>query len=867
MSDSTAWAELKEIWFAMEALPPDERAPWLSNAALSDATRSELERMLRSEMESRHRFELPAHVRLGFIEKVADDVPSLIGQRVGSFRVDRLVGRGGMGAVYEAHRDDADYAQRVAIKTLWRGADSDVLLQRFRAERKILASLQHPNIAQLIDGGATETGMPWLAMEFVDGQPIDKYCDAKQLDIPARLDLFREVCDAVFHAHQRLVVHRDLKPGNVLVHESGNVTLLDFGVAKLLEDGGGDAITGDGLSPFTAAYAAPEQVRGEPTTTSTDVYSLGALLCTLLAGAPPIEIAGFDAVSRLLAAREGITRKPSQIALSISQSAASARGFASPQQLSRALDGELDAIVASALRADPARRYDSARALSDDVRRYLRRERVLAKPDTVGYRARSFVRRYRAGVVGALATLIAIVAGLTITLRQASAVREEAARSERAAAFMSTLLGGTSGLSHHDGLELDANSTVEELLDSAIVRIPRQFANDDRLRARLYTAFGANYASRLRYASAHSTLDSAVTLAERAYGTKSDAYGEAIAASLALELDFKGPGAVANRLTTAERLAEGRWPRYQPSLMSTRAGVLYLTGSILAADSLARVAEKAAAHQPELVGLRLVALNVRRVTSSWIDRDPRIYIQRSRDLSALADSMSAHWSVMRVQADVAEFDGLVILGRVAAAESLAANVLARERLLVGKQPMLDAAALRLEASLAGLRGDTAAKFQALASARTILDRVPHVAVADQLLFSNQYVDAMLARGDTASARSMAEKTRDALAKAGSPLMDLFVQLYLGNTQLASRNAVRAEAELKRGLATLQRVPELRSMGPRLRRVLVAALEAQGRTHEADSVRQLDPLKTTIPACTPGGRWAGCPDLPASADRL
>ncbi len=413
------WPLVKALWFAVQDAPDTQRAAMLGDAQIDADIREHVERLLAASHEVGDRFETPA---AGALRHDAPELtaPSLVGRRLGPYTVTRRVGQGGMGVVYEAVRADAAYEQRVAVKTIWRGADSAVLLQRFRTERQILAGLQHPNIARLLDGGATEEGAPWLAMEYVDGVPIDAFCDDAQLGIHARLDLFRQECAAVHFAHRNMVVHRDLKPSNVLVTADGSEKMLDFGVAKLLDDPRMEGtLTSAGFSPFTAAYAAPEQVAGGAITAATDVYSLGALLFTLLVGRPPLLLQSMAMADLLQAIRERPARAPSVLAVegdggstrdASLDEIARERGFPSPEKLSKALAGELDAIALMALRKEPERRYASAEALGDDVHRYLRQQQVWARPDTMTYRVQSFSRRQRTLVVSA-ATILAVVLG------------------------------------------------------------------------------------------------------------------------------------------------------------------------------------------------------------------------------------------------------------------------------------------------------------------------------------------------------------------------------------------------------------------------------------------------------------------------
>ncbi|MBC7843081.1 MAG: protein kinase [Gemmatimonadaceae bacterium] len=426
------WPMVKDLWFAVQDAPIEHRAAMLSDPRIDADIRAHVERLMAAAENVGDRFETPASRVLQHDVVMA---PSLVGRRLGAYDVTRRIGQGGMGVVYEAVRADSSYDQRVAVKTIWRGADSTVLLKRFRTERQILAGLQHPNIARLLDGGATEEGTPWLAMEYVDGVPIDTFCDDGRLSLDARLDLFRQVCDAVHFAHRNNVVHRDLKPSNVLVTADGNVKLLDFGVAKLLDDPRMEGtLTGAGLSPFTAAYAAPEQVAGGAITAATDVYALGALLMTLLVGRPPLLLQSMAMADLLNAIRDRPARAPSVLAMdgdgdTTSHAAldeiAKERGFTSRDRLAKALHGELDAIALMALRKEPERRYPSAEAMRADVHRYLRHQQVEARPDTVSYRVQSFARRRWPLVAAALIAASALLFSAVMSWRQSRRAAEE----------------------------------------------------------------------------------------------------------------------------------------------------------------------------------------------------------------------------------------------------------------------------------------------------------------------------------------------------------------------------------------------------------------------------------------------------------
>lgn len=382
------WNRVKAILCECLELSPDERKAHLERACSGDSE-------LRIEVESL----LESHAEAGeaFLEESILDKPAenLAGRRVGLYQIVEQIGEGGMGAVYRAVRV-SDFQKQVAIKVVKRGMDTDFVLQRFRQERQILAALDHPNIAQLLDGGATEDGVPYLVMEYIEGTPIAQYCEEQRLKARERLELFRTVCGAVQYAHQNLVVHRDLKPGNILVTAAGVPKLLDFGIAKLLEPDAGATMTS--IRMLTPECASPEQVRGEAITTASDIYSLGVLLYLLLTGEPPYRFSTRSAAELAQVVCEGERRKPSEI---------------------RPIHHDLDNITLKAMHTDPARRYVSAEQLSEDVRRHLQGLPVTARKDTLAYRASKFLRRHTAASIAAALAVISLLGGMAGTLWQA----------------------------------------------------------------------------------------------------------------------------------------------------------------------------------------------------------------------------------------------------------------------------------------------------------------------------------------------------------------------------------------------------------------------------------------------------------------
>ena len=432
------WQRLNEIFHAALALDPGKRPEFVAQTCVDDdSLRLEAEAILR------------AHERTerdtGAIERLAlaldePEPPSLTGLRLGPYRVSEEIGRGGMGSVWAADRVDGEFVQHVAIKVIKRGMDTAQVLERFRAERQILASFDHPNIAQLIDGGTTPDGLPYFVMEYIEGRPIDEYADDRHLSVDERLGLFLQVCDAVSYAHQHLIVHRDIKPQNILVTASGVPKLLDFGTAKALQEAGDQqgAYTLAGFHALTPDYASPEQFEGRPTTTQTDVYSLGVVLYELLTGRSPYQPRtwrAWDVSASVLSAdvvrpstaidsppHETSTRRR---ALPVADRAV-ATAAGSIARLRGQLRGDLDAIVLAALRKDPTRRYASVEQFAGDIRRYRNGLPVRARPDGPWYRVGKFVRRNTATVTAGALVAVALVAGAIATSWQAREARVQA---------------------------------------------------------------------------------------------------------------------------------------------------------------------------------------------------------------------------------------------------------------------------------------------------------------------------------------------------------------------------------------------------------------------------------------------------------
>src|ERR1700722_7811528 len=445
-SASERLRRVRELFDAVMDRPPDERTAFLASAAAWDIpTRREVQELVAAADQTGAMFAAALGSGTRHAEARAD---GLVGKRLGPYEVVRVIGMGGMGAVYEGVRAD-QYRKRVAIKLVQGGLDSELTIARFRRERQILANLEHPNVATLLDGGVTPDGRPFLVMEYVEGDPITAWCDPRRLSVDARLALFRPVFAPVQYAHKNLVVHGDIKPGNILVTADGTAKLLDFGIAKLLGTGAGDdalPLTRGDARPFTPEYASPEQIRGDALSTASDVYSLGAVLFELLAGRRPHVVTSRALVDIMRAVLEVPVPRPSSV---VTADAAEQRGERSAARLRRRLQGELDNIALVALRPEPERRYASAGALSEDVRRELTGLPVEAHGDWAGYRLRKFVGRNRTGVAASLLVVVALIGGVITTADQAHRARAAQMRAERVNGFLRTLL--SSGRPAHRG--------------------------------------------------------------------------------------------------------------------------------------------------------------------------------------------------------------------------------------------------------------------------------------------------------------------------------------------------------------------------------------------------------------------------------
>ena len=484
---------VQELFDKAVDLEPDARREFLYKAANGDDTLvTEVEALLRHDEESND----------SLFVSVKDQASSAFADKprretIGKYRVVRELGQGGMGTVYLATRDDDEYRKEVAIKLVPAVVDRDELMRRFRAERQIMASLEHPNIARLLDGDTTRDGVPYVVMEYVRGQPIDAYCADKQLGIDEKLKLFLRVCDAVSHAHRNLVVHRDIKPGNILISEDGEPKLLDFGIAKILDTDADPALTRSGMRLMTPEYASPEQARGGTVNTSSDVYSLGVLLHKLLTGALPYELD---------------TREIGGVEKVICEQPPTRPGAVNP-----AVDSELDDIVAMALRKEPERRYGTVAAFAGDIDRYQSNQPITARRDSVGYRASKFYRRNRASVIASAAAIIAFVTIVSFNTPQLATERDIANAEADKARRVSELLGNVMEASGPE-VALGEAITATDLLDHGAERARGELADEPELLAELLAVVANTYQSLDMFAESYSVANEALTLRRQALG-------------------------------------------------------------------------------------------------------------------------------------------------------------------------------------------------------------------------------------------------------------------------------------------------------------------------------------------------------------
>jgi len=524
------WAALSRLLDEALDIPESDRAAWLAGRR---ADHPELAPELESLLGRERNIEAD-----GFLsDERAAELPrpfTLAGQTFGAYVLERPLGEGGMGSVWLARRNDGLFEGAAAIKFLSLAVAGPAGEARFRREGSVLARLTHPNIARLLDAGVSATGLPYLVLEYIAGLPIDEWCDARRLSVDARLRLFQQVLDAVAHAHANFIVHRDLKPANILVTNDGTVKLLDFGIAKLLEEGGAasSTLTGAHESLFTYRYAAPEQIRGEHITTATDVYALGVILYELLAGRHPTSEECTTPASHIVAV---LNAEPGQLSRAVTASGshtadeaarlAEARD-ASPERLHRVLAGDLDNIVSKALKKDPAERYATVSAFAADIQHHLDHEPVSARADSFRYRAGKFVRRHRVAVSVAALLLAALIGGVVRERQLRDRAQMEARKAVAVEQYLVSIFGAVDPFARTG--EKPNETSARALLDRGADRIDTAFASQPDVRAELQGALGRVYANLGVYDRATVQLRSSLAARRALYGDHNPEVAEAM---------------------------------------------------------------------------------------------------------------------------------------------------------------------------------------------------------------------------------------------------------------------------------------------------------------------------------------------------
>lgn len=534
--DREDWQKAKSITIDLIGLPSSERDAYLANLDIKPEIRREIDSLLRFETTAEN-WSLPAAIDLSK-ESFSDEPvesPSLAGTRIGAYEIKAELGSGGMGAVYLAERSVGRSTQKVAVKLLRREMNTAVLRRRFRREQEILAGLEHPNIARLLDTGTTDEGIPYLVMEYAEGTRIDQFCVKNELGLTARLKLFNKVCDAVSFAHQNLIIHRDIKPSNIIVSTAGEPKLLDFGISKLIDDAGETSNTITKLRALTPEYASPEQIEGKAISTATDIYSLGVVLFKVLTGTLP-----FGEASRSELLKEITDSEPEP------PSSASEKAHRSAIH-ARQLRGDIDNIILKALRLEPDRRYRTVEQFSADIWRFIDGLPVTARPATLGYRASKYYRRNKIPILASALVTVSLIAGTAVAVWQAGVAREQARmasvaqqkaeteslrskqeqeRAKKIMGFMERIIAFANPGQYAPGSASKGEARVIDALDALSDDIDKEFPYKPDIRAELHHKFAEVYTIRYSKIKEKQALEKAIDHAQRAIELRKEFFGE-----------------------------------------------------------------------------------------------------------------------------------------------------------------------------------------------------------------------------------------------------------------------------------------------------------------------------------------------------
>ena len=855
LPDAARWLRLSPLVDQLLDLPPAERPARLAQLQQAHPDLAdELARLLADGSLAQSGGFLtgavrpPAHTE-GGDGGVHDAEPGLAGQRLGAYVLEAPLGQGGGGSVWRARREDGRFDGAVAIKLLHLSLVGRAGAERFRREGQILARLTHPHIARLLDAGLTPGGQPYLVLELVPGQRIDRHCDQRRLGLAARLALFGDVLDAVAHAHTHGVIHRDLKPGNILVTDDGQAKLLDFGIAKLLADeadtADATALTREGGRALTPDYAAPEQLQGEGVTTATDVYALGVLLYQLLTGRHPTAPPGAGAAEVMRATLAVEPLRPSRCMLlpvpnaptppppgAAADGDAAALRDSTPQRLARALQGDLDTIVLRALQKRPSERYATVAALAEDLRRHQAHEPVLAQPDALAYRARKFVRRHRGAVAAGALVGLAIMAGVAGTVWQARQAQQQRllAEQQRAAAERQARLAQdeadlTSAMGRLVAVALGPVSDKPVLVADVLARgqtiAERQFANQPRVKAHLLRALGVMWAEGGDWARTESMLQAARVASVAAGDVAQTAQADCI---LAIVSAYQGDFQKAQRQVDAGVAVALAQPTERRAVM-----IECLTNRASIADAQGRYAAALADIDAALQALGTPRLGE---DDAWFD----LRIKRAQVLSSTADMARAvaEYDTLlqalkqRGELDITAYNPalnnfanvLLRAGQVQRADSVLQDLLARQQGPGAGREREPAEAVNHALAMTQLgRGAEAVPLIDAVLARPAVQASPYVMLRAAITAAEAHCDA----GDLARCAVHADQVQRMLAAKPEGNQETRLRMLLVQGQLALRQGRLADA---RGLAEAAMTESQSPLVNASRQVAAAMLAAE-----------------------------------------
>jgi len=841
------WQRLQELFHQALELSGAQREDFIGRECADDAEmRAELEQLLQAQSDPMQM------VNAELADYGAATDLALEGTVVGAYRLLRQIGSGGMGSVFLAERADGSFEREVALKVVKKGMDTDRVVQRFHVERQILARLDHPSIAKLLDGGVTEDGRPYFVMDYVDGLPITDYCDRHRLGVTDRLRLFQKVCAAVQYAHQSLVVHRDLKPSNILVTDDGEVRLLDFGIAKLLDASEDAGLTGTGAQLLTPAYAAPEQLLSDSVTTMTDVYSLGVILYELLAGRRPFEPRRTPAEYQA----EVLSGDPIRPSTSLSQLPATTDGGFDTQtskdiadargvqidRLRALLRGDLDTICLMALRREPLGRYASAEQFAADVQRYMDGRPVVARSDTLGYRLAKYLRRHRVGVISATLGVLGFLALTGYYTSELSRERDIALDEQRKADEVVQFVLGLFEVAD-PARSRGAEITARELLDAGAQRIRVELNDRPTVQAAMLRVLGNVYHEL-------GLTDEARDLLQAALQQHRDLYGEDHPETASTELSLGMVFQTRGEFDEAQMLI-------RRALATRRAGADEDQYALLEAIGAAAFFEETIGDYAAAESLHLEALQKARILAA------------GRDDEFLAQAIARLASIYRLQ------------DRPEEAQPLLREALAmQDRVYGGAHPESDETKRQLAELLAGQReyDEAEALFLTLIESREQMMGSDHYELGSVW---NSYGHLLAARGDIPAAIAAYEKMlditersyggvhpalaagynniailyrnsekfqqaldsyqrsldmQDAVGLAADHPNRSFPLAGIGSVQILLRNHVQAEATLRQALELRrQNFAETHTLVSEVKSDLAAALMGQRRFTEAEAL--------------------------------